>query len=107
METQHDTAHRTGELIVTVTDADGTPRAGTEVVVEQRRHEFGFGNIGFDFIGLANGEHDPDDVGTPRARRPLARRLQHRHPAVLLGPLRTRARPPRHRAAAADGRVVP
>lgn len=65
METQHDTAHRTGELIVTVTDADGTPRAGTEVVVEQRRHEFGFGNIGFDFIGLANGEHDPDDVGTP------------------------------------------
>lgn len=65
METQHDTAHRTGELIVTVTDADGTPRAGTEVVVEQRRHEFGFGNIGFDFFGLANGEHDPDDVGTP------------------------------------------
>lgn len=65
METQHDTAHRTGELIVTVTDADGTPRAGTEVVVEQRRHEFGFGNIGFDFIGLANGEHDPADVGTP------------------------------------------
>ncbi|MGZ5404811.1 MAG: endo-1,4-beta-xylanase, partial [Nocardioides sp.] len=29
--------------------------ADTEVVVEQVRHAFPFANIGFDFIGLANG----------------------------------------------------
>ena len=35
---------------------DGSPCADTDVLVEQTRHSFGFGNIGFDFVGLANGE---------------------------------------------------
>jgi len=52
------TAHRTGSSVVEVTRDDGTPAARTEVVVEQVRHAFGFGNIGFDLIGLANGERD-------------------------------------------------
>ncbi len=55
-------AHRLCEAVVTVTDAAGIPMPGLEVVVAQRRHAFAFGNIGFDFIGLANGE--PDEVGT-------------------------------------------
>lgn len=35
--------------------ADGSPLADTVVVIEQTRHSFGFGNIGFDFIGLLGG----------------------------------------------------
>jgi endo-1,4-beta-xylanase len=50
--------HRVAEATVTVTRDDGTPHADSEVVVEQVRHAFGFGNIGFDFIALANGESD-------------------------------------------------
>uniref|UniRef100_UPI0026119CC1 endo-1,4-beta-xylanase n=1 Tax=uncultured Cellulomonas sp. TaxID=189682 RepID=UPI0026119CC1 len=49
-------AHRVAEATVTVRGADGAPLADTEVVVEQTRHAFAFGNIGFDFIGYANGE---------------------------------------------------
>ncbi|MCB0912103.1 MAG: endo-1,4-beta-xylanase [Propionibacteriaceae bacterium] len=47
--------HRIGEAVVTVLDAGGRPLAETEVVVRQTSHAFTFGNIGFDFIGLANG----------------------------------------------------
>lgn len=53
-------AHRVHEAVVTVLDARGEPLAGAEVTVEQTRHAFGFGNIGFDFIGLANGEGDTE-----------------------------------------------
>ncbi len=49
-------AHRFSDASLTVRGADGAPLAGVEVVVEQTRHAFGFGNIGFDFIGYANGE---------------------------------------------------
>lgn len=52
--------HRLGRSTVTVRTADGRPVADTDVVVEQRRHAFGFGNIGFDFVALANGETDGD-----------------------------------------------
>jgi GH35 family endo-1,4-beta-xylanase len=48
-------SHRIGAAVVTVTDANGNPLADGEVTVAQTRHAFGFGNIGFDFIGLANG----------------------------------------------------
>ncbi|WP_322921707.1 endo-1,4-beta-xylanase [Nocardioides renjunii] len=48
--------HRVLRADVTVRRSDGTPLAGTDVVVEQQRHAFAFGNIGFDFVGLANGE---------------------------------------------------
>jgi GH35 family endo-1,4-beta-xylanase len=51
-------AHRVCSTTVTVTDAAGEPLADTAVVVAQRNHAFGFGNIGFDFIPLANGELD-------------------------------------------------
>ena len=53
-------AHRIHDAVVTVRDARGEPLAGVEVTVEQTRHAFAFGNIGFDFIGLANGESASD-----------------------------------------------
>jgi endo-1,4-beta-xylanase len=54
--------HRVLDAVITVLDASGNPVPNAEVSVAQTRHAFGFGNIGFDFIGLANGE--PDGVGT-------------------------------------------
>ncbi|MDU0348727.1 endo-1,4-beta-xylanase [Actinomyces sp. MRS3W] len=48
--------HRLAERTLTVTGPDGAPLADTDVVVEQTRHEFAFGNIAFDFVPLANGE---------------------------------------------------
>ncbi|GIE57151.1 GH35 family endo-1,4-beta-xylanase [Actinoplanes octamycinicus] len=48
--------HRSGEVLATVVDAGGQPLRDREVVVEQRTHAFAFGNIGFDFVPLANGE---------------------------------------------------
>ncbi|MCU1474827.1 endo-1,4-beta-xylanase [Amnibacterium sp.] len=51
--------HRLGEAVVTVLSADGAPLADTEVTVEQRRHAFGFGNIGFDFVRMIGGD-DPE-----------------------------------------------
>ena len=59
-------AHRSTEVSVTVLDAAGRPLADRDVVVAQRGHAFGFGNIGFDFIPLANGDTSirPEDVET-------------------------------------------
>ena len=54
--------HRICETVVTVTDASGAALPNTEVIVAQLNHAFSFGNIGFDFLGLANGE--PDEIGT-------------------------------------------
>jgi GH35 family endo-1,4-beta-xylanase len=48
-------SHRIGTATVTVLDAQGRPAAGREVRVEQRRHAFGFGNIGFDFLEVIGG----------------------------------------------------
>jgi GH35 family endo-1,4-beta-xylanase len=48
--------HRTGEAVVRLLGADGAALANTDVTVEQHRHAFAFGNIGFDFLPLANGE---------------------------------------------------
>lgn len=45
---------------IQVVDKAGTPVAGTEVRIRQKRHGIGFGNIGFDMIPLANGETDLD-----------------------------------------------
>lgn len=47
--------HRLHEATLTLRRPDGTALSDTEVVVEQVRHAFPFSNIGFDFIGLANG----------------------------------------------------
>lgn len=49
-------AVRSIDATLTVRRPDGSPAADTEVLVEQVRHEFAFGNIGFDFVGLANQE---------------------------------------------------
>jgi GH35 family endo-1,4-beta-xylanase len=51
-------AHRTSRTVVTVLDAAGRPLADAQVQVEQRRHEFVFGNIGFDLIPQANHERE-------------------------------------------------
>jgi GH35 family endo-1,4-beta-xylanase len=48
-------AHRRADAVVTLLAADGAPLAGTDVVVRQTKHAFGFGCIGFDLIDLANG----------------------------------------------------
>ncbi|HTI74419.1 MAG TPA: endo-1,4-beta-xylanase, partial [Mycobacterium sp.] len=50
-----DVAHRIGESTVTVRGADGRPLAGRPVTVEQQRHAFSFGNIGFDFVPAIGG----------------------------------------------------
>jgi endo-1,4-beta-xylanase len=47
--------HRTADVTLTVM-AGGASLANREVVVAQRDHKFLFGNIGFDFIPLANDE---------------------------------------------------
>ncbi|MFD3445196.1 endo-1,4-beta-xylanase [Microbacteriaceae bacterium 4G12] len=48
--------HRIADATITVLGPDGSPLRDADVTVEQRRHAFSFGNIGFDFIPLANGE---------------------------------------------------
>jgi endo-1,4-beta-xylanase len=45
--------HRKGTATLRMKDATGNPLANTDVVVEQTRHSFVFGNIGFDFIDPA------------------------------------------------------
>ncbi|WP_228545872.1 endo-1,4-beta-xylanase [Microcella flavibacter] len=50
--------HRRGSAVATLVDAAGRPLADREVVVEQVRHAFSFGCIGFDLIDHANGEED-------------------------------------------------
>ena len=47
--------HRTANATVTVV-AGGAPLANAAVTVAQTNHKFLFGNIGFEFIPLANGE---------------------------------------------------
>ncbi|NMR19269.1 1,4-beta-xylanase [Cellulomonas fimi] len=51
-------AHHTADATLTVLGPDGLPLADHEVTVEQTGHRFGFGNIGFDLIALANAETD-------------------------------------------------
>lgn len=46
--------HRTADVTLTV-HADGRPAADRTLTVAQRDHRFLFGNIGFEFIDLANG----------------------------------------------------
>lgn len=50
--------HRTVEATLTVRGPDGQPVRDADVVVEQQRHEFLFGCIGFDLVGLAAGEDE-------------------------------------------------
>jgi GH35 family endo-1,4-beta-xylanase len=50
-----DLEHRNGEGTLTVLGPDGAPLPDTVVTVEQRRHAFAFGNIGFDLVDLIGG----------------------------------------------------
>ncbi|MFC3299380.1 1,4-beta-xylanase [Arthrobacter agilis] len=54
--------HRRVTAQVTVLDSAGNPVRDGDVTVEQQRHDFAFGNIGFDFIPLAN-EETAQDTG--------------------------------------------
>ena len=47
-------AHRRGTSTLTVRGADGQALANTEVTVEQTKHQFLFGNIGFELMGYLN-----------------------------------------------------
>src|ERR1035437_8821253 len=78
--------HRTADAVVTVT-LGGAPLANRQVTVAQRNHKFLFGNIGFDFIPLANDEVE----GEERAK---------------LERLRARPSPPRPRPAAHHRQLV-
>jgi len=49
---------RTAAVEATLTDPSGAPLAHADVVVEQVRHAFAFGNIGFELVPHANGEDD-------------------------------------------------
>lgn len=52
--------HRTGSVDLQLVDGSGAPLADVEVEVRQRRHAFGFGNIGFDLLRMVGG---PDPEG--------------------------------------------
>jgi endo-1,4-beta-xylanase len=56
-------AHRYGRALLTVRDASGRPLADREVIVEQRSHAFAFGNIGFEFMSVADGAGPPAHAG--------------------------------------------
>ena len=58
-----DLAHRIGEATLVVHGPDGRPLPETVVTVEQRRHAFPFGNIGFDLVALSNDAALPNDFG--------------------------------------------
>ncbi|GIG30783.1 endo-1,4-beta-xylanase [Cellulomonas marina] len=71
--------HRLRRSEVVVLDGAGRLLADTDVVVEQTAHAFGFGNIGFDLIPLANGETEaiPDNPfgGADPSQGPLLAEL--------------------------------
>ena len=61
-------SHRSHHTSLTLRTPDGSPLADTDVVVRQVRHDFAFGNIGFDFVDLAAGDvqaagHGPNVFG--------------------------------------------
>ncbi|NUU19846.1 1,4-beta-xylanase [Cellulomonas humilata] len=65
-------SHRRADVVVTVLDSAGHPLADTDVVVAQERHAFLFGNIGFDFVGPANGEGDASETSSAGSAGALA-----------------------------------
>lgn len=67
--------HRTRSATVAVVGPDGAPLTERPVTVEQVSHAFGFGNIGFDFIELANDEQQTGPRVFGGARREMAEQL--------------------------------
>lgn len=64
--------HRHADARVRLVDALGRPISDAVVSVEQIRHAFGFGNIGFDFIDWIGGPPLSDDAPSPDAPSPDA-----------------------------------
>jgi endo-1,4-beta-xylanase len=58
--------HRFHDIVLRVLGPDGAPLTASPVTVEQTRHAFGFGNIGFDFVELLGG---PPTASGPDAAR--------------------------------------
>jgi endo-1,4-beta-xylanase len=56
--------HRTADARLCLIDSQGRPLAGADISVEQTRHAFGFGNIGFDFIEWLGGPGDAEEART-------------------------------------------
>jgi len=56
--------YRAADATLTVLDEDGSPVAGEDVVVAQRRHRFHFGGTDFDLVDLANGELEGERLET-------------------------------------------
>ena len=56
-------SHRSHSTTVSLRHPDRTPWSDAEVTVQQVRHAFAFGNIGFDFVDLAAGEAGIDADG--------------------------------------------
>ncbi|WP_049831041.1 hypothetical protein [Arthrobacter sp. RIT-PI-e] len=52
--------HRRATVEVTVLDPAGEPLRDAEVTVEQQRHDFAFGNIGFDVVPMDTGKTEQD-----------------------------------------------
>lgn len=61
-----DLSHRFQEVALRVLDPDGRQVVDGPVTVEQTRHAFGFGNIGFDFVELLGGPPGGVDRDTSR-----------------------------------------
>ena len=55
-------SHRIGKCLVRVTDKDGNPVAGKELVLNQKDHEFLFGSGAFDFIDWSGKGLDQDRI---------------------------------------------
>jgi endo-1,4-beta-xylanase len=60
-----DLSHRFREICLKLIAPDGTPLTDGSVTVEQTRHAFGFGNIGFDFVELLGGPPQSDGGASP------------------------------------------
>ncbi len=59
------TRHRASQVSVTILAPDGQPLRECPVSVEQQRHAFAFGNIGFDLVRLVGGPDPEADNGQP------------------------------------------
>ena len=70
-----DTDHRFISARVQALRPDGSPAVNQSVTVEQVSHDFGFGNIGFDFVGLVGGGADGLDNVFGGASSSTAERL--------------------------------
>jgi GH35 family endo-1,4-beta-xylanase len=60
--------NRMADATLTVLNADGTPLANREVIVEQVRHRFLFGTAAFDLVPFTNGQYQAEKLEQARQR---------------------------------------